>query len=109
MKKHKLFAFIILGGLLVNCNGSKNNNSSSFSFNQKEIKPQYTANDVLKLQIDNVENKKIDSIAYFLNDKNPFFYPCSNFFIFKPFYKKFNKNCRRENQFNFIGVKCQIY
>lgn len=69
MKKHKLFAFIILGGLLVNCNGSKNNNSSSFSFNQKEIKPQYTANDVLKLQIDNVENKKIDSIAYFLNDK----------------------------------------
>ena len=69
MKKHKLFAFIILGGLLVNCNGSKNNNSSSFSFNQKEIKPQYIANDVLKLQIDNVENKKIDSIAYFLNDK----------------------------------------
>ena len=69
MKKHKLYAFIILGGLLVHCNGSKKNNSSTFSFNQKELKSQYTANDVLKLQIDNTENKKIDSITYFVNDK----------------------------------------
>ena len=70
MQKYKFFAFIILGGLLVNCNGSKNNNSGSFSFNQKELKSQYTVNDGLKLQIDNIENKKIDSIVYFVNEKN---------------------------------------
>ena len=69
MKKHKLFAFIILGGLLVNCNGSKNNNSSSFSFNQKELKSQYIANDILKMQIGVVENVKTDSIVYYIDDK----------------------------------------
>jgi glutamine cyclotransferase len=70
MKKDKLFGFIILGSLLMNCNGSKNNKINSFSFNQKELKSQYTVKDGLKLQIDNTENKKIDSIVYFVNEKN---------------------------------------
>ncbi len=69
MEKHKLFGFIILAGLLINCDGGKKSKTSSFSFNQKELKPQYTANEVLKLQIDNTENKKIDSIVYFINGK----------------------------------------
>lgn len=69
MKNIKLLAFIILGTALVNCNGSKKDKTSSFSFNQKELKSQYTVNDVLKLQIDNTENTKIDSIVYFINDK----------------------------------------
>lgn len=69
MKKHKLFGFIILAGLLINCDGGKKSKTSSFSFNQKELKSQYTANEVLKLQIDNKENKKIDSIVYFISDK----------------------------------------
>ena len=69
MKNLKLFAFIILGSVLVNCNGSKKSKTNSFSFNQKELKSQYTSNDALKLQVDNAENVKIDSIVYFLNDK----------------------------------------
>ena len=69
MGKHKLFAFIILGIVLVNCDGSKKGKTNLFSFNQKEIKSQYISNDVLKLQIDNNGGKKIDSIAYFVNDK----------------------------------------
>ena len=69
MKNLKLFAFIILGGVLVNCNGSKKSETNSFSFNQKELKAQYTANEVLKMQIDHPENVKIDSIVYFINDK----------------------------------------
>ena len=69
MKKLKLFAFIILGSLFVSCEGSKKNKTNSFSFNQKELKAQYTTNEALKLQIDNAENKKIDSITYFINDK----------------------------------------
>lgn len=70
MKNLKLFAFIILGSTLVNCDGSKKTENSTFSFNQKELKAQYTANDVLKMQIDKVESTEIDSIVYFINDKN---------------------------------------
>lgn len=69
MKNLKLFAFIILGGTLMNCDGSKKTENSTFSFNQKELKAQYTANEVLKMQIDHPENTKIDSIVYFVNDK----------------------------------------
>ena len=69
MKNLKLFAFIILGSVLVNCNGSKKSKTNSFSFNQKELKAQYTANEVLKMQIEHPENTKIDSIVYFVNDK----------------------------------------
>lgn len=69
MKKHKLFGFIILAGLLIHCDGGKKSESNSFSFDQSQLKGQYTANDVLKLKIDNTESKKIDSIEYFLNDK----------------------------------------
>ncbi|WP_432670811.1 glutaminyl-peptide cyclotransferase [Flavobacterium sp. SM2513] len=68
MRKHKVFAFIILGSLLVSCNGSKKGKTNSFSFNQKELKAQYTSKDALKLQIDNSQSKKIDSIVYFVND-----------------------------------------
>lgn len=69
MKNLKLFAVIILGSVLVHCNGSKKSETNSFSFNQKELKAQYTANEVLKMQIDHPENTKIDSIVYFVNDK----------------------------------------
>lgn len=69
MKNHKLFAFIFLGGVLLSCNGSKKNESEAFIFNQKVLKPQYTTNDVLKLEIENLDNKKIDSIVYYINDK----------------------------------------
>jgi glutamine cyclotransferase len=70
MRKDKLFGFIILGSVLMSCDGSKNNKINSFSFNQKELRAQYTENDVLKLQIDDTGNKKIDSIVYFVNEKN---------------------------------------
>lgn len=69
MKNLKLFAFIILGGALVNCDGSKKTENSTFSFNQKELKAKYTANEVLKMQIDKVENAKTDSIVYFIDEK----------------------------------------
>ncbi len=69
MKKHKLLAFIILGSIFFNCDGSKKTKTSLFSFNQKELKSQYIATDVLKLQIDNNKNEKIDSVVYYINDK----------------------------------------
>ena len=67
MKNLKLFAFIILGGVLVNCDGSKKTGTGTFSFNQKELKAQYTPNEVLKMQIEAVENAKTDSIIYFID------------------------------------------
>lgn len=69
MIKHKLFSFMFLGSILLSCNGSKKNESGSFIFNQKILKAQYTQNDVLKLAIENLNDKKIDSIVYYVNDK----------------------------------------
>lgn len=69
MKKHKLFGFIILAGLTVSCNDGKKSESNSFSFDQSLLKGQYTGKEALKLKIDNTENKKMDSIVYFLDNK----------------------------------------
>lgn len=99
MKKHKLFAFIILGGLLVNCNSCKNNNSSSFVFDQSKLKSNYTTNDVLKLQIEAPDSKKIDSIVYFINEKKVGAKNDSSVFEYK-----------WDNQkLGYVGIKAMIY
>jgi glutamine cyclotransferase len=99
MKNLKLFAFIILGTLLANCNGSKKSKTSAFSFNQNKLKSQYTANDMLTLQIDDTENTKIDSIVYFVNEKR---------------IGSKNDNSVFEHQWNnqklgYVGIKAVIY
>lgn len=99
MKNLKLFSFIILGSILVNCDGSKKNKSNTFSFNQKELKAQYTTNEVLKLQIDNTAGAKIDSIVYFLNDKK---------IGTKQDATLFEHQCS-DQKLGYIGIKAIIY
>jgi glutamine cyclotransferase len=70
MKKHNFLSIILLGTLFVGCNGSKSATEKFFSFDDSKFKSEYTNDDNISLRLINVENKKIDSIVYFANDKN---------------------------------------
>lgn len=52
------------------CNGSKSATEKYFSFDESKFKSEYNNDDSLSLRLLNGENKKIDSIVYFVNDKN---------------------------------------
>lgn len=69
MKKHNLLAFILLGTILISCNSDKKVPETLFSFDSTSFKEQYQPQESLSLTIKNSNNKKIDSIIYFINDK----------------------------------------
>jgi glutamine cyclotransferase len=70
MKKYNFLSIILLGAIIVNCNGSKSATEKYFSFDESKFKSEYNNDDSLSLRLLNGENKKIDSIVYFVNDKN---------------------------------------
>jgi glutamine cyclotransferase len=70
MKKYNLLSIILLGSLFVGCNGSKSATEKYFSFDESNFKSDYSNDDSISLRLLNGENKKIDSIVYFVNDKN---------------------------------------
>ncbi len=70
MKKYNLLSIILLGSLFIGCNGSKSATEKYFSFDESKFKSEYSNDDSLLLRLLNGENKKIDSIVYFVNDKN---------------------------------------
>ncbi len=70
MKNYNLLSFILLGTILISCNGSKNTTEKHFSFDDSKFKKHYYNEDALSLGLVNTENKKIDSIIYYVNDKN---------------------------------------
>ncbi|MSP84781.1 MAG: glutaminyl-peptide cyclotransferase [Flavobacteriaceae bacterium] len=69
MKNYKLLSIILLGTIIVSCNGSKSATEKYFSFDDSKFNTEYINGDKLSLQLLNVENKKIDSIVYFVNEK----------------------------------------
>jgi glutamine cyclotransferase len=52
------------------CNGSKSATEKYFSFDESKFKSEYNNDNSISLRLLNGENKKIDSIVYFVNDKN---------------------------------------
>lgn len=66
MKKYNLLAVILLGVLITNCGGTKDD---LFSIKEDALKAQYTQNESLSLEILNPNGEKIDSIVYSINDK----------------------------------------
>lgn len=68
MKNHNLLSIILLGLIIVSCGHSEKDAASYFSFNTSKFKEQYQPNEVLSLEILNAQNKKIDSIIYYVND-----------------------------------------
>ncbi len=69
MKNYNVLSIILLAVTMVSCQGTKNNGENLFSFNEAKFKPVYFNNEVLSLELNNPENKKIDSIIYYVNDK----------------------------------------
>ncbi len=68
MKKRNLLPAILLGVLMTACGGSEKNNESLFSFETKNFKEAYQPGEQVSLEIVNAQNKKIDSIIYYVND-----------------------------------------
>lgn len=69
MKKHNLLIMFALSAAIVSCNDEKKVEKNIFSINTSHLKQLYHSNDVLKLDIKTAEDVKIDSVAYYLNDK----------------------------------------
>ena len=68
MKNYKALSIILLGLVLTSCGGSKKDASSYFSFNTSDFKEHYQSMDNVNLEINNAQNKTIDSIVYYVND-----------------------------------------
>ncbi len=69
MKKRNLLSVILLPLVLASCGTSQKDKEGFFSFNTAGFKEQYQPNESLSLEIQNAQNKKIDSIIYYLNDE----------------------------------------
>ena len=70
MIKYKLLAFIGLTVLLISCGGDKNDTNNVFSIDTSVMKQAYNPSESIDLSLKNEKNKTIDSIIYYLNDKN---------------------------------------
>lgn len=69
MKNHKALSIILLGLIMGSCGDSKKDNATYFSFNTSAIKGQYQPDESLTLEILNTQNKKVDSIIYYINEE----------------------------------------
>jgi len=83
MKKHNLLTFILLASFIVSCNKTEEDN---FSINEEKLKVQYTINDAVSLEVLRLNEQKIDSVVFHINDKivgasrgvNGFLFPLKN-------------------------------
>ncbi len=70
MKNHNLLSVILLGLTIFSCGEEKNSGKSYFSFDGTKLQEQYKPGESIDMGILNAENKKIDSIVYYVNNKN---------------------------------------
>ncbi len=61
---------MVLAIVLASCWNSKSGSESYFSVDKSKVKDQYTTKENLLFSLKNSENKKIDSVVYYMNDKN---------------------------------------
>ena len=70
MKNYNLLSIILLSAIIISCNGSKSTVEKYFSFDDNKFKSEYLNSDSITLKLLNTQNKKIDSVIYYVNDKN---------------------------------------
>jgi len=70
MKSHNLLSVILLGLTIFSCGDGKNSEKNYFSFDGAKLQEQYKPGESIDMGILNAENKKIDSIVYYVNSKN---------------------------------------
>jgi len=68
MKKLKALAIILLNIFFISCGSSGKDKSNYFSINTSNFKAQYQPKESISLEILNNQNKKIDSIIYYVNE-----------------------------------------
>ena len=69
MLKVKLFAIMALGIISVSCKDDENTIKNLFSIENPTIKPILKLEESIDLVLQNKENKTIDSVVYYINDK----------------------------------------
>lgn len=69
MKKYNAFAFILLSSFFFSCDNGKKNEENLFSLDTTDLKEVYQPNESLGLGIKNAENKPVDSIVFYINNK----------------------------------------
>ncbi len=69
MLKLKLFAFIALGVISNSCKDDENALKNLFSIENASIKPILKLEESIDLVLQNKENKTIDSVVYYINEK----------------------------------------
>ena len=69
MKKYNVLAVILLASLSTVSCLDKTTAENLFSFNENVLKAQYTLKETIKLEVVNLQNKKVDSIVYSINNK----------------------------------------
>lgn len=70
MKKYNTLVFILLGAFIASCGSCEKKDKNSFLFDNSKLKAQYQPGETISLGILNGNDKKIDSIVYYVNDKN---------------------------------------
>jgi glutamine cyclotransferase len=68
MIKRNALSIILLGLFAVACQNKAKEHENLFAFNTAAFKETYTPDDSVTLEIQNKQNKTIDSIIYFVND-----------------------------------------
>jgi glutamine cyclotransferase len=69
MKKYNLLSIILLAVTLSSCGDTKKGENTFFTFDNTIVKTQYEPQDKLDLAITNDKSKAIDSVIYYINDK----------------------------------------
>lgn len=70
MKNYNLLSIIILATAITSCLDSKKTEEPQFTFDNSKLKEQYEPSETVSFGILNEKNKKIDSVVYYVNDKN---------------------------------------
>jgi glutamine cyclotransferase len=70
MKKHNILAVILLGLTILSCKDDNNSKEGYFTFDGAKLQEQYKPGETIDMGILNTKNKTIDSIVYYVNDKN---------------------------------------
>ena len=68
MRKRNLLSFIFLALWVVGCGPSKKDKENLFNFNSKLFKDAFHPDESVSLEIQNPQNKTIDSIIYYVNE-----------------------------------------
>jgi glutamine cyclotransferase len=69
MRKYNAFAFISLS-ILISAFSCDKGDKKYFGFDASKLKEQYDPGETVSLSVQNLEGKAIDSVVYYVNDKN---------------------------------------